>query len=437
MPDTRTIAYLTSRYARASDTFIRGEVRQLRALGHTVHTFSIRRPSPHEVVGEEVARERASTLDLVAQGPGKLAVAGLLELLTAPGRALSAARMAAKVGVPGVKGRAWPAAYLLEAAFLARRLRALDVEHLHVHIGEGVAAVAMLAAKLAEIPYSLTIHGPNEFDVPTLLALDEKVHRAAFTVAISEFTRSQVYRWCRPGDWGKVHVVRCGVGDAFLGPEYPAPIAPDSRRFVSVGRLSEQKGQLILVEAAAILAARGLDFEVVLVGDGPMRGEIEARVARDGLGGRVRLLGWRDADGVRDEILAARAMVLPSFAEGLPVVLMEALALGRPAISTYVAGIPELIEPGVSGWLVPPGSATALAEAMASALATPPGRLAEMGRAGALAVSRRHHAATEAARLLALIAGASRVDTGAGHGPANGRAPGDARHHLAGRTSPG
>ena len=162
-------------------------------------------------------------------------------------------------------------AYLMEAAFLARRLRERGVGHLHDHIGEGSAAVAMLAASLAEVPYSLTIHGPDEFDIPTLLALDEKVRRSAFTVAISEFARSQLYRWSRSADWPKVHVVRCGVDADFLGRE--SVPAPEARRLVSVGRLAEQKGQLVLVEAAAILAAEGHDFEVVLVGDGPMRGD--------------------------------------------------------------------------------------------------------------------------------------------------------------------
>ena len=133
-----------------------------------------------------------------------------------------------------------PLAYLVEAAYLAERLRAKRIEHLHNHIGEGSASVAMLASLLSNIPFSMTIHGPSEFDRPTWLALGEKIHRATFTVAVSEFTRSQLYRWSDPTDWPKIHVVHCGLDGAFLDCG-PTPI-PETRRLVCVGRLTEQKG---------------------------------------------------------------------------------------------------------------------------------------------------------------------------------------------------
>lgn len=397
-----TLAYLTSAYARASDTFIRGEVAQLRALGHTVHTFSIRRPSAGETVGEEVRRERAATVDIIAEGPIRLAWAALREAIRAPRRFLAAARLAQRVGAPGLKGRLWPQAYLMEAAFLARRLRADGVEHLHNHIGEGSAAVAMLAAALADIPFSMTVHGPDEFDRPTLLALGEKVRRSAFTVAVSDHGRGQLYRWCDHEDWPKIGVVRCGVDGAFLG-RGPVPI-PDAPRLACVGRLAGQKGQLLLVEAAARLIMGGIALEVVLVGDGPMRGPLRARIDALGLRDHVTLTGWGDAGAVREEILRSRALVLPSLAEGLPVVLMEALALGRPAIGTYVAGIPELIEPGVNGWLVPAASVDALAEAMSEAITASTERLERMGRAGAARVAERHDAAANVGQLAGLFA---------------------------------
>ena len=154
---------------------------------------------------------------------------------------------------------------------------------------------------------------------------------------------------------------------------------PDAPRLVCVGRLAEQKGQLVLVQAAARLRDQDVPFELVLVGDGPMRGEIERLIARLDLGGRIRIAGWLDGAGVRREILASRALVLPSCAEGLPVVLMEALALGRPVISTYAAGIPELVRPRIDGWLAPPGSVEDLAEALREALVAPASRLERMG----------------------------------------------------------
>src|SRR5262249_48650004 len=160
----------------------------------------------------------------------------------------------------------------------AERLRAKGVRHLHNHIGESSAVVAMLAAMLRDIPYSLTIHGPDEFDRPVLLALEEKIRRAAFVAAISHFTRSQLCRWAAAEDWPKIHVVHCGLDRAFWSPVMvPVPSRP---RLVNVGRLAKQKGQLLLVEAAARLRGRGLDFELAIVGDGPLRGPLEQLIER-------------------------------------------------------------------------------------------------------------------------------------------------------------
>jgi colanic acid/amylovoran biosynthesis glycosyltransferase len=409
MPQRTAIAYLTSLYARAGDTFIRGEVEQLRRLGHVVHTFSVRRPGPEEVVSDEIRRERAGTIDLLEAGAVRLALAGLRRAIAAPRRSLEAVRTAIRVVPVGIPGR-WVRriSYLLEAAYLADCLEAKGVGHLHNHIGESSAVVAMLAAIYADIPYSLTIHGPGEFDRPALLALDRKIGRAAFVAAISEFTRSQLFRWCAREDWPKIRVIRCGLDESFLS-RAVAPI-PARPRLVSVGRLAEQKGHLLLIDAAARLRERGMEFELVLVGDGPLRDEIETLIDRLDLRDCVRVTGFLGTAEVRRELEAARALVLPSFAEGLPVVIMEALALGRPVISTYVAGIPELVEPGRSGWLVPAGAVLPLVEAMAEALAADPAELEAMGRSGAARVAERHAAAAEARKLATLIAGSAAAD---------------------------
>jgi glycosyltransferase involved in cell wall biosynthesis len=401
MPETPTIAYLTSVYARSSDLYIRGEVVHLRAMGFTVHTFSIRRPEPHELVSEEVRRAYATTEFVLAAGAGRLFLAWLRTILRSPRRALAALQLAVRIGTPGLKGRLWPLAYLIEAAYLAERLMARRVDHIHNHIGENSASVAMLAAVLSGIPFSMTIHGPSEFDRPTQLALGEKIHRAAFTVAVSEFTRSQLYRWSNPADWPKIHVVHCGLDGTFLGVGTTA--IPEARRLVCVGRLTEQKGPFVLVEAARRLAAEGRTFELLLIGDGPLRQPIEELIERLGLEEYVRLAGVRGIETVRDELLRARALVLPSFAEGLPRVLMEALALGRPVISTYVAGIPELVVPGLCGWLVPAGSVEALVEAMRDALSAATADLERMGRAGAARVAERHDGAVEMVKLAGLL----------------------------------
>jgi glycosyltransferase involved in cell wall biosynthesis len=259
-----------------------------------------------------------------------------------------------------------------------------------------------LWSALSGIPFSFTVHGPEEFDRPEGLGLDIKIARARFVVAISNFGRSQLMRWCPNDQWKKLHIVHCGVDDCFLDPTKSSPV-PDVRRLVCVGRLCEQKGHGILVEASARLADEGEPFELVLVGDGPLRSQIETLARDRGLSDQVRITGWKSGREVTQEVLAARALVLPSFAEGLPVVLMEALALQRPVISTYVAGIPELVVPGICGWLVPAGSVTALCEAIRSALHTPIERLEAMGEMGALRVRQLHCALTEAEKLRALF----------------------------------
>lgn len=397
------LAFLTSLYAKQSHTFMRQEVAGLRALGWDVRTFSIRRPSDAEIVDDQVRREHENTQYILAAGAVKLALAAVRELARSPGRFLKVLGLARAVSTPGLSGHVKPLAYVAEAAYLAGLLRRQRIEHIHNHLGRNSASVAMMASALTGIPYSLTIHGPTEFDEPKTLALREKIHRSAFTVAISEYGRSQLCRWTDLADWPKIVVVHCGVGPDFLGAEItPLPEAP---RLVSVGRLAEQKGQLVLVEAAALLRDRGVAFHLEIIGDGPMRTQIERLIRDRGLGDHVHLAGWRDSAGVRRAIVESRLMVLPSFAEGLPVVLMEALALGRPVVSTYVAGIPELVRPGREGWLVPPGSVEMLAETLAEALGTETEALQHMGRSGADRVARRHDIAVEVRKLARCIEG--------------------------------
>jgi glycosyltransferase involved in cell wall biosynthesis len=267
------------------------------------------------------------------------------------------------------------------------------------------ATVALLCRLLGGPPYSFTVHGPEEFDKPESLGMAEKIRGAAFVVAVSSFGRSQLWRWARHEDWEKVKVVRCGLGADLIGAA-PTPVTA-APRLLCIARLSEQKGHLLLVEAAARLAAEGRRFELVLAGDGPLRATIERLVRLHGLDAHVRITGWVSGERVREELVASRALVQPSFAEGLPVVLMEALALARPVVTTYVAGIPELVEPGVSGWLVPAGDVDALAAAMREALDATPARLDAMGRAGRERVVERHDAAREAALLATHFAGAA------------------------------
>ena len=410
-----TLGYMTSLYARASDFFIRGEVAQLREFGHKVHTFSVRKSDPNEGVSDDVRREQADTVCLVEAGPLALAGAWLRRAFRSPKTMWRTMALARRLSTPGVKGRLWPWAYLLEASYLADQLEAKGVQHLHNHIAENSASVAMLASALSGVPFSMTVHGPNEFDAPRSYAYGVKIARSAFTVAISEYGRSQLFRWSDYEDWPKVKVVRSGIGRTFLGHE-PTPVPP-ARRLVCVGRLAEQKGQLLLVEAAGRLVAEGFDdFEVVLIGDGPMRGPVENLAARLGVTRQVRVTGWMGGKAVRAALDDSRGLVLPSFAEGLPMVIMESLALGRPVIATYVGGVAELVEPGVNGWLVPAGSIEPLVTAMREMLTATPEGLTRMGLAGAARVAVQHDSAREVARLAKLFR-ASAAGAGVGKAP--------------------
>jgi len=246
----------------------------------------------------------------------------------------------------------------------------------------------MYARMLGGPPYSFTVHGPAEFQAPT--ALGAKVHDAAFAVAISSFGRSQLYLHCAYEDWPKIKVIHCGLERSFF--EGACTGAGDSRRFVCVGRLCREKGQLLLIEAVARLRDRGVHFELLLAGDGPMRGEAESLIAHFGLAQQVRISGWISSEEV-----------LPTFDEGLPVVLMEALALCRPVVTTYVAGIPELVRAGENGWLIPAGSVGELADALEACLAASPEILQRMGEAGRERVRARHAIDIEAQKLIELF----------------------------------
>jgi colanic acid/amylovoran biosynthesis glycosyltransferase len=394
------IAYLVNQYPATSHSFIRREILALEELGNEVLRFSLR--APRDVLAtEEDRREQERTRVVLDVGPLGLAAAMTAAALTRPAALARALSLAVRLGRRSDRGLFRHLAYLAEACVLLRWLRDGGARHLHAHFGTNPAAVAALCRALGGPTYSFTVHGPEEFDRPEALHLGEKVRHASFVVAISSFGRSQLCRWSRHADWEKLEVVRCGVDEALL--RAPITSVPAVPRFVCVARLSEQKGHLLLVEAAARLAAEGMPFEIVLAGDGPMRPAVEALIRRHGLESRVRLAGWMSSDQVRSAIEGSRALLLPSFAEGLPVVVMEALALGRPVITTAIAGIPELVQPGVTGWLVPAGSVEALVDAMRAALETSPERLSEMGRAGAARVARNHSAAREAARLAGLF----------------------------------
>lgn len=390
------IAYLVNHYPKISHTFIRREVRALEKRGIEVFRIALR-GWQEELVDPDDRHERDRTRYVLRQGARALLLTTLFEASKRPTSFWQALKLAWLMGSHGKRPLYVHLIYLAEACQVVRWLREENIRHLHAHFGTNSATVAMLAHVLGGPRWSFTVHGPEEFDDAQAIGLAEKIKRCAFLVAISSYGRSQLYRLVSHQYWPKVRLVHCGLDREFFEPA----ATPDAAlsRLVCVGRLCEQKGQLLLLEAAHHLVKQGLNFELVLAGDGEMRAEVERLILNHGLQAQVRVTGWISSDEVRNEILAARALVLPSFAEGLPVVIMEAMALRRPVISTYVAGIPELVRAGVDGWLVPAGDMRSLSEAMIECLNTPTEKLRHMGEAAYQRVLKRHSVAVQAENL--------------------------------------
>jgi glycosyltransferase involved in cell wall biosynthesis len=393
-----TIAYLVNQYPHISHTFIRREIAALERLGLEIRRFSIR-PAPADLVDPADRAESQKTHVLLSDGSLALLLSTLALLVSRPLAWAHALAAAIRLGRRSDRGVFRHLIYFAEACRLQRLTR--DASHLHAHFGTNSATVAMLCHLLGGPSFSFTVHGPEEFDRPAALSLTDKIQHCAFVVAISDFGKSQLYRWSRLADWPKVQVVRCGLDADFLTAQRMPN--PANRQLVCVGRLSEQKGQLLILQAVARLRGAGEAVQLVMAGDGPLRQSLEQYIRDNGLAEIVRVTGWVSGAQVRQLIQDSRAVVLPSFAEGLPVVIMEALALRRPVIATYIAGIPELVRPGENGWLVPAGNVDALVSGLKSVLDASPAQLEAMGQAGAEAVRQMHNIDIEARKLAQLF----------------------------------
>ncbi len=406
------VAYLTGQYPRATDTFIQREVAALRALGLAVETCSVRDPGPAHLVGPEQRAEAGRTFYILARArrrPLHLLGAHLGLLFRFPRRYGRAALLALRSAPPGAGGLLWQVFYFAEAGLLAAHLRRIGARHLHNHIAEAAGTVAMLAAEMAGIRFSFTLHGPGIFDNVRHWRLDEKIARAAFVACISHYARAQAMRLSGPEHWGKLAIVHCGVEpERYAAAPAATAAAPAAcrQRLLFVGRLAAVKGLPVLFGALARLLGTHPGLQLTLVGDGPERAPLQARAAELGIAGAVAFAGPASQQEVAGYLSRADIFVLPSFAEGVPVVLMEAMAAGLPVIASNVGGVGELVREG-AGLLLAPGDTAALTRAIAALLGDPE-RRAAMGRAGAAIVARDFDSRDQAARLAALIEGAGR-----------------------------
>jgi len=396
------LAYLCNLYPAVSHSFVRREIEGVEAAGYEVHRFSLR-PARADLKDEADIKEAARTEVVLSQGVLSLVLCALLLSLSRPAKTFRAFAAAFRLSAPGLNQKFRHFAYWLEAAWLTRRLERLRVEHVHAHFGTNPAAVAMIVRAWGGPPFSFTVHGPNEFDSPVYLSLSRKIAAASLVAGISAYGRSQLMRWSSPEDWPKLKIIRCGLGPDFLD-RTPIPIQHNSKKFVCVARLAAAKGLPLLIEASARLRDRGEQFTVTIVGDGELRSNLEEQVRRGKLEDHVELAGICSSAEIRERLESARAFVLPSFAEGLPVVIMEALALARPVITTTIAGIPELVD-DQCGWLITPGSVEELVHAFSAALHAPPEELDRRGKVGRERVLLLHNAQRNAEELVRTIAG--------------------------------
>ena len=401
------ICYVTSHYPALSHTFVMREILGLRAAGLNVDTVSVHRAETASLLAGADRREAENTWNIFPLQPGLFARAHVGAVLAHPVAYFRTAAEAVRAAPGGTRGYLWQLFYFAEAIALWDHARRLGVRHLHAHLANVAADICWWASAFGNSSegapnwrWSFTMHGPTELFAVERFNLARKVSHADLVVCISDFTRSQLMYVSEPDDWAKLRVVHCGADLSRY------PLAPPRRGpgfvVLCVARLAAQKGLDVLLGAVKLLADRGTDVQLVLVGDGPMRDRLQRRTERLGIAGRVALEGAVGQDEMAAYYAGADVFCLPSFAEGVPVVLMEAMASGRAVVATRVAGVPELVEEGVSGLLVAPGNAEALATAL-QRLASSPEEREGMGLAGRRKVVEEFDAEKCAAHLALLF----------------------------------
>ncbi len=394
------IAYLTGEYPRATDTFIQREVAGLRADGFEVETFAVRRPGSEHLTGPEQRDGQATTTYLLELARSStVATAHLSAIMKRPAAYLRGLGLAWRTKRPGIRGAVFQLIYFAEAVILADELQRRKLDHIHNHFGDSSCTVAMLASEVGGIPYSFTLHGSGIFFEAKTWRLDQKLDRAAFCAAISHFTRSQAAIFAAPETLANIHLIHCGVEPAKL---HPVTHDGPAERLIFVGRVVEQKGLGILFDALDLLAQRGQVLNLTVVGDGPDRDKLERKAHNQGLGARVDFVGSKSQAEVTELLGEADIFVLPSYAEGVPVVVMEALGSAVPVVSSFVGGLPEVVDDGKTGFLVRPGDPVQLADRIEQ-LAADPDLRQRMGLAGRAKIVDDFDSAKEAARLGSLF----------------------------------
>ncbi len=388
------LAYLLGTFPLPSETFVRKEIESLEAQGQPVARFAARRWE-NEVVDPRDIAELSRTDYLVTGGKGRLLADALMALARHPLRSLAMLGPLWRLYRNAGKQFFVHGVYALEALAFRTRAARLGIAHVHCHFANNATAIAMLAHGLGGPSYSFTVHGPDELVDPRSRSLGLKARGAAFVVAITAYCRGRILAEA-PDVEARVHIIHCGIDpDDFA---YDGA-APDSGRIVCVGRLCFNKGQRHIPAAVALVKDEFPELVVDLLGGGDDEALIREEIARHGVEAQVILHGWATGAQVREALRNARALLLPSYAEGLPIVIMEALAVGRPVLTTRITGIPELVD-AQCGWLFEPGDVGAIADALRGVMRASAEQRAAMGREGRRRVEERHDLRKLAAALL-------------------------------------
>jgi colanic acid/amylovoran biosynthesis glycosyltransferase len=365
------IAYITTGYPSPSHTFIQREIHELERQGIAIFPISINKVGSNELLSDTDRSDAKRTFTIKQISPLGAVVAATRFTLSSPKAVAEVVRLIVNLGVNDLKGFIWHLFQLVEAMLVVRECERRGVTHIHAHFGEVPATVAWFAAQLGRRrsatsvqTWSVTVHGWREFTNENAAMLRQKMQSATFVAAISDFTRAQLMRIA-----GVAHsteqfsVVRCGlpIGDY---PFEPRSTLSDVPTVLMTARLADEKGHLVLLEALASLKQAGTPIRAVFIGSGPTADVLASATTRLGLTDDVVWMGAQPPAVVHEQLQACDVFCLPSFAEGLPVVLMEAMAVGRPVITTYISGIPELVENNVTGLVLPAGRSDLLADAL-------------------------------------------------------------------------
>jgi colanic acid/amylovoran biosynthesis glycosyltransferase len=356
------LAYLLSQYPTITHTYLLREVRALRSLGLEIHVISVRRADrpPEELSPEELIEWR-QTFTVLGEGFGAVLLAHAETILHHPMGYMAGMWEAIRLSGSHLRKLISNVVYFGESVVAGHHMVKLGLRHLHSHYS---STLGMLIARTFPLTFSATIHGSAEFNDVIGFHMAEKLAAAQFVCVISSYGRSQVMKATDPECWSKIELAPLGV-DCNLFFARPHRAHPEPFEIISVGSLEPAKGVPILIAAIHRLVRQGRSVRLRLVGDGSLKHQLERNIAAFGLQNHVRLEGSCSNERVKEIYKETDLFALASFSEGIPVVLMEAMAMEIPCVATWITGIPELIRHGIDGWLVPPGDEEQLADVIA------------------------------------------------------------------------